>query len=170
MHLVVAAALVFFALSLVFELICLPIPSELSSVPDVRKPALRTLVLIVATVATFALPAYSAFRVLMDKKQQQLQQCWGVPVLATSIVAAAAWEYAAVKTLWKHKSLLQSQQQLCTEGPYALSRHPINFGLGWAAVSFFMAAGNNPLQCVAGAFFIEHIFRKVRQQKFAATN
>jgi len=189
----VAVAVLAVAVERAFELIFLPIPSELSSVPDIEGDGLSFIAAFVALWAAlpaalaFGLPVYHA-ALSFSRARVASNDCGGAGALgddrdvdyvraslAVHLIGFSAWGLDAVLVLRQHRSAAVAEHNsgstaatLCKEGPFAISRHPINLGLVATASAFAgLATADNfsPLLTVAGAvLFVLHLARKMTDE------
>jgi len=104
---------------------------------------------------------------------------WRELVISSLILAAAAWELIAVLELRKHRASQRDELMrhstngdhsgreekpfhfFCRTGPFAICRHPINFGLLCTAGAFAVAVPSSPLSWASAIAFTLHLVAKV---------
>jgi hypothetical protein len=159
----VALTVVGSAILLMFELVILPIPSELSSVPDPEESLNQPLTTFLAmlwpglpSLLVFGVPVYrSIFAIIRPAPSNDLQRPRFIHTVSvvTWLSCASLWEIYSVIVLRNHRLKAYEEGRvhetphgvmrgsLCQEGPFSMSRHPINFGLMWTALAYSMIDG-----------------------------
>jgi protein-S-isoprenylcysteine O-methyltransferase Ste14 len=128
----------------------------------VRGPRARTRmhemknVLTLAVVAAVALSINKVFSG-SDSRGLAAGTAWiqvvGV-VLLVSSTSFTLWARAALGTMWSSSPTVKVQHQLRTEGPYAVTRHPIYTGLLGMLLGSFLLGGVGPWLVALIAYFV----------------
>jgi len=138
--------------------------------------------------AAFGFPIWWAIKSLFQRSTgPKKKSSWAVAspwtwrelVISSLILTAAAWELIAVLELRKHRASQRDELMghstngdhsgreekrfhfFCRTGPFAICRHPINFGLLCTAGAFAVAVPSSPLSWASAIAFTLHLVAKV---------
>jgi protein-S-isoprenylcysteine O-methyltransferase Ste14 len=91
-------------------------------------------------------------------------QVLGLALLVCS-TSFTLWARAALGTMWSSSPTVKVQHQLRTEGPYAVTRHPIYTGLLGMLLGSFLLGGVAPWLVALLAYFVFIVIRIQSEEK-----
>lgn len=177
-------------LLLIFELAFLPIPSELSSMPDEQQPfhepfkifikliwpGIPAILAFTAPVARCLISLYHDSPICSKKKMNSRHKThiYHSMMMIGWICCASVWELSSVLVLRTHRinaeienalvetAIGMKRGSLCEEGPFYYSRHPINLGLIWTTMTFSVIDASK-LTIICSILFCVHLVNKVNR-------
>jgi protein-S-isoprenylcysteine O-methyltransferase Ste14 len=84
------------------------------------------IILLLAVIALQRLVPYAVWQALTFRDQDLADAGLAILVASTAFTLWARW---ALGTMWTGRPMIKEQHELRTEGPYAITRHPIYTGL-----------------------------------------